>query len=72
MKQYIKDNKLITELELDRHEWYLADIKGVEYIVPKIDRSYRGKQPDVGIEYVIINNDNLIEELKRKLDFIER
>ena len=73
MKKIIKDDKIIIEIPLDRNEFWLHfnpkhDEWSINY---KIDRSYKGKDPDLGLPIVYLEADGLLTELKKRLDVIE-
>jgi len=73
MRKEIKNDKLIIEIPLNRNEFWLhykplLDEWSINY---KIDRSYKGKDPDLGMPIVYLDDDDLIEELKKWLDVIE-
>lgn len=57
----IKNNKIILEIEVKKEDWWLLNEKGdgmddwrigLWYLAPKIDRSYKGKEPDIGVPRV--------------------
>ncbi len=69
----IKNNKLIVEIPLDRNEYWLHynphnDEWSVNY---RIDRSNKGKDPDLGMPIVYLFDDGIIQELKKYLDIVE-
>ena len=73
MKKEIKDDKLIIEILLDRNRfWLYHNLKTDEWSISyKIDRSYKGKDPDLGLPIIYLEDDGLLTELKKRLDVVE-
>ena len=69
----VENNTLIVEISLDRKSYWLhfnprTNEWSVNY---KIDRSFKGKDPDLGLPIVYLEDKKLVEELKKRLDVIE-
>ena len=78
MKITIQDNKIIATTELNRNEWWLVCENGngttdtsfcVWTLNRKIDRSYKGKDPDIAVASLWLPPDEA-KQLIDKLDIV--
>jgi hypothetical protein len=79
MKHSITGNKLTIELDINPQDWWLFNEKsgvdnpdfhsGIWYLARKIDRSYKGKDPDIALPTLTIETPGLLEDLRKlKID----
>ena len=69
--QILKNNLVIT-IPLGANEYCLyKDRHGQWSVNYKIDMSYKGKPPQLGLQVVSLRDKKVIEELKKKLDVFE-
>ena len=78
MKIIIKDNQITATAELNRDEWWLVCEKGngtkdtsygIWTLNRKIDRSYKGKDPDIAVASLWLPPDEA-KQLIDKLDIV--
>lgn len=75
MKYQITKNKLKIEIDFNPKDWWLFNEKGIAgeeslydgiwYLSRKIDRSYKGKIPDIAVPTLMIDDEKLFEALKK-------
>ncbi len=74
MNYTLDDNKLTVTLDLKPDQWWLLNGKGngskewgegIWYLAEKIDRSYKGKDPDVAVPTLTIESPELLADLMR-------
>jgi len=68
-----KKYKLIFKIPLNRDEYWLhynpkSDRYSINY---KIDRGMKGKDSDLGLPIVYLEDENVIKKIKKYLDLIE-
>lgn len=78
MKIVLKGNKIIATAELNRKDWWLVCEKGngttdtswgIWTLNRKIDRSYKGKDPDIAVASLWLEPE-IAKQLVGKLDIV--
>lgn len=75
MRFHLKNRKLTIELNLNHNDWWLYNEAGVAgkkdfgyglwFLAGKIDRGYKGKDPDIAVPTLLIESEEMFKAIKR-------